>query len=113
MLDLQPRVHLEEEELAGRIRDELARACADITDLLHDAERRVPQRAPSLLAFLAREERRRRRRLLDDLLVAPLHTALALAERECLTVRVAEDLHLDVTRLRYVPLEEYARIHEA
>src|SRR5689334_4892624 len=42
-----------------------------------------------------------------------LHAALALAEREGLPMGIAEDLHLDVTRLRDVPLEVHARVREA
>ena len=38
----------------------------------------------------------RRRRLLDDLLVAALQAALALAEMDHVAVRVGEHLHLDV-----------------
>ena len=45
---------------------------------------------------------RDRRRLLDDLLVAALQRALALAEVDEVAVAVAEDLHLDVAR----PLDE-------
>ena len=41
---------------------------------------------------------RRRRRLLDQLLVAPLDRALALAEVDDVAVLVAEDLELDVAR---------------
>jgi hypothetical protein len=55
-------------------------------------------------ARLAPKERCRRRGLLDDLLVAALDAALALAEGERLAVRVAEDLDLDVAGLRDVAL---------
>ena len=41
---------------------------------------------------------RGRGRLLDQLLVAALHRAVALAEMDHVAVRVAEDLHLDVAR---------------
>ena len=112
VLHLEARVHLEEEEVPARVGDELARPRAHVADVLHDAQRRLEERPPARLARLAREEGRRRRRLLDDLLVAPLHAALALAERVGAAVRVAEHLHLDVPRLVDVALEVDARVGE-
>ena len=47
----------------------------------------------------------RRRRLLDELLVATLDRAVALAEEEHGAVRVGEDLRLDVARVLEVPLD--------
>ena len=81
VLDLEPRVHLEEEELArGReqeldgtgvlVADRLARGDGGLADRL--AERRADGRA---------------RRLLDDLLVAALDRALALVEVDDAPVR--------------------------
>ncbi len=113
VLDLQARIHLEEEEVAAIVGDELARARADVADLLHDAERRLVERGATGLTRFAGEERGGRRRLLDDLLMSPLHAALALAEGKRLAVGVAEDLHLDVPRLRDVALEVDARVREA
>src|SRR4030095_5725429 len=52
----------------------------------------APDLAPQLLA------QRRRRRLLDQLLMAPLDRALALAEMNDRAVVIAEDLELDVAR---------------
>jgi hypothetical protein len=46
-----------------------------------------------------------RRRLLDDLLMASLHRALAFAEVDDVAALVAEDLHLDVSRLLDVLLD--------
>ncbi len=48
--------------------------------------------------------------LLDDLLMAPLQRAVALAESDHSAGAVAKDLYLDVTRLRQKPLEIHARI---
>ena len=47
----------------------------------------------------------RRRRLLDELLVATLERAVALAERDDMSVGVGEQLHLDVTRRQDLALE--------
>ncbi len=55
----------------------------------------------------------RRGRLLEDLLVATLDRALALAEVHELPVGVAEDLDLDVAGARDVALEEDAIVAEA
>ena len=73
MLDLHPRVHLDEEELAVLVQ-ELEGAGAAVADLLAggDAALADPLDHPARDA--------RRRRFLDDLLVAPLHRAVALAE---------------------------------
>ena len=54
----------------------------------------------------------RRRRLLDELLVAALDRAVALAETDRVAVRVGEDLDLDVARVGQVALEVDRRIGE-
>ncbi len=94
VLDLEPGVQLDEGERAVRPDEELERAGVAVAD--------VPARALGgglhLLAQLVVE--RGRRRLLDQLLVAALHRALALAAREDVAVVVAEHLDLDVARRR-------------
>ncbi len=94
VLDLQPRVQLDEGERAVRPEQELERAGVAVAD--------VPARALGgglhLLAQLGVE--RRRRRLLDQLLVAALDRAFALAAGEDVAVVVAEHLDLDVARRR-------------
>ena len=92
MLDLEARVHLEEREAALRVDDELGRSGVGVLRLARDRDRCFRER----LALRVLE--RRRGRLLEDLLVTPLGGAVALAEREDLTVRVGEKLHLDVPR---------------
>ncbi|KZE94510.1 hypothetical protein AVP42_00993 [Agromyces sp. NDB4Y10] len=94
VLDLQARVHLDEEELVGRgIRhQELDGAGAEVLD----AAGGVACRLPDALARRAVEQGRRR--LLHHLLVSALERALALAEVDDVAVRVGEDLHLDVAR---------------
>src|SRR6185312_1793518 len=52
------------------------------------------------------------RRLLDELLVAPLDRAVALAEMDDVAVRVGEDLHLDVARVFEVALDVHRRVGE-
>ena len=109
VLDLQPRVHLQEEvrrRVVG-VGDELDRARADVARGLRQRDRLVAEAR----AQLGRDDRRRR--LLEHLLVAALQRALALAEREHVAVRVADHLHLDVPRARQEALDEHAVVAEA
>ena len=98
VLDLEPGVHLDEEELVGRgIRhQELDRARAEVVDAAGGVARGLSDARPR------RGIEQRRGRLLDDLLVTTLQRALALAEVHDGAVGVGEHLHLDVAR----PLDE-------
>ena len=89
VLDLEPGVHLEEEEVAV-LEEELDGAGVDVAARLGDLHGRLAHR----LADLVGEGRRRR--LLDQLLVAALGRAVALADPHGVAVGVGEDLHLDV-----------------
>ncbi len=101
VLDLQPRVDLEEIRLAARdVEDELDGARRAVGDRLREADRRGRELRPAGVG------EPRRRRLLDDLLVPPLQRAVALAERRDRAAPVAEDLHLDVARRLDVALDE-------
>src|SRR5918994_4514573 len=94
MLDLQAAVDLDEVERAVWADEELERARVAVSDRLARARDRR-------FHFLARRRiERRGRRLLDELLVATLDRALALAQREDAADRVAEHLDLDVPRGR-------------
>ena len=110
VLDLQPRVHLEEEELAGSsaVGEELDGAGADVAGTRARA-RPPPRRSRSRSSGVDD----RRGRLLDDLLVAALQRALALAEVDDVAVGVAEHLDLDVARALEVALDEHAVVAEA
>ena len=92
VLDLQPRVELDEVEAAVGAEQELEGARVLVADRPACALRG----GLHLLAHPLVE--RGRRRLLDQLLVPPLDRALALPEREHAAGRVAQHLHLDVTR---------------
>ena len=107
MLDLQARVHFEEiERAAVRIEDELDGACRAIADGLAELHRRREKRG----ALLLRQSRRGR--LLDDLLIAPLRRAVALAEREDAALSITENLHLDMPRMGHELFEKDARVLE-
>ena len=107
MLHLEPRVHLEEIEIAVLVDDELDRAGGVVADRLGQRDGLRAHR----LARLGVEERARR--LLDDLLIAPLDRAFALIEMDDITVLVAEHLDLDMPRLLDIFLDEHAVVAEA
>ena len=98
VLDLEARVHLEEEVALAdqQALDGAGPAVADGARGL-DGDRADP------LAQRGRDGRPGR--LLDELLVAPLDRAVALAEMHDVAVRVREDLHLDVARILEVLLD--------
>src|SRR6185503_15707565 len=100
MLDLEAGVHLEEEEGAAVREEELARPGALVADGLRDPERRVGE------AAAGRRADGRRRRLFEDLLVAALDRAVALAEMDAVAVAVEQELDLDVARSLDQPLED-------
>jgi hypothetical protein len=92
MLDLEPRVHLEEVERVVRTEQELDRAGAAIAHRLGERHRRERQPLAQGLVH------RRRRALLDHLLVAALERALALEQVDRVAAAVAQHLDLDVAR---------------
>src|SRR5205085_1934337 len=85
MLDLDARVHLDEVE-AAVLEEELERAGAAIAD----AKARLDAYLADLGALLRRDAGRRR--FLDDLLVAALHRAVALAEMDRVPLAVGKHL---------------------
>ena len=92
MLDLQPRVHLEEIEAAVLVEQELDGAGVGVADRAATSGSRGGDRRASVAST------DRRRALLEHLLVTPLDGALALDERHDRAVLVAEQLDLDVAR---------------
>ena len=106
VLDLQPRVHLHEEEVAVRIEQEFDRAGAHVID-------GSCQRDSGRAEFLARSGvDGRRGGFLDQLLVAPLHRTVALAEMHDTAVLVGEHLHLNVARAGERAFEQEASVAE-
>ena len=107
MLDLEPGVHLQEEEaLALGVVEELDGAGADVPDRLGGPARGGVHRGDDLGVDVGRG------RLLDDLLVATLDRAVALAEDEHAAVPVADDLDLDVPAVLEVRLDEDGAVAE-
>ena len=101
MLDLDARVHLDEDVAAVGGEEELDGAGVDVADL---AGRTRTASAHIALAQGGVEVGRRRD--LDDLLVAALHRAVALEQVDDVAGAVGEDLHLDVARADHRLLEE-------
>ena len=107
VLDLEPRVGLEEPEvLAGRVVQELDGRRADVARRPDEAHRRLPQRR------LARRGQPGHRRLLDQLLVPPLDRRLARGQRPHPAPRVGYDLHVDVADAVEPPLQEHRGLAE-
>ena len=107
VLDLDSRVHLDEDVLAALVEQELDGARAAVADLAGERD--------GVGADLSRAAPRiqvRRRRQLDHLLVAALHAAVALEEVDDVAVGVGQDLHLDVARVDHRLLEEHRRVAE-
>ena len=98
MLDLEAGVHLEEVELAVLV-EELDGAGVDVVAAVGDLDRGLAHRLATDLVGEAG-----RRALLDQLLVAALRRAVALAEPHAVAVRVGDHLHLDVAGLGEVAL---------
>src|SRR5262249_62104640 len=95
VLDLDPRVHLEEEVVVPDLQafDGAGRA---VTDRGGSVSRDLADALPHLLVDL------RAGRLLDQLLMAALDRAVALAEVDHVALRVRENLDLDVARVLQV-----------
>jgi hypothetical protein len=106
VLDLDPRVHLDEHVVAVLAEEELHRAGVDVADRLGEADR-----------VGAHPLAGRRVEVgggcdLDDLLVAPLQGAVPLEEVQDAPGAVGEDLDLDVPRVDDGLLEEEGRVAE-
>ena len=107
VLDLEPGVDLEEREpLLPRVVEELDGGGAPVAD-----REGQPLGGRLQLGGLLRREHRRGR-LLDDLLVAPLHRAVAHAERPGGALPVRDHLHLDVPGAGDQALEEHGAVAE-
>ena len=103
VLDLDARVDLDEVEVAVAREQELDRAGVVVVGGARDLHGRVAD----LLAQVGGD--RGRGRFLDQLLVAALDRAVALAQVQHLAVLVGQDLHLDVARV----LDERLQVHGA
>src|SRR6185295_19806412 len=91
VLDLQPRVHFDEVELARRRENKFDRAGIRVANRASGRERGLAK----LFAQFWTDGRRRT--LFNDLLMAALNRALAFEQVNQIAVMIAEDLHFDVT----------------
>ena len=93
VLDLDARIDLDEIELTGvRVLQEFHGAGGAIAHGAADLQGRLTQ------VGALRVAQEGRRRALDHFLIAPLHRAVALEQMHEVAVRIAQNLHLDVTR---------------
>ena len=111
MLDLEPRVHLEEVEVAGleaarRIGDEFDRACADVTCGQRRLGRGFGHGGARLLGQSGR------RAFLDHLLMPALGRTVAFVEVDASPMRVGEHLQFDVAGRGDVFLDQHPSVAE-
>ena len=107
MLHLEAGVDLQEREPPfGRLEEELDRPGVLVLGRLGQADRGGPQ-----VAILVGRQRDALR-LLDDLLVAPLHAAVADTDRPHRAVGVGDDLYLDMAGIGHDPLHEDGGVAE-
>ena len=92
MLDLDPRIDLDEVEVMVGVDQELAGAGIDIAGLAGQPDGGLAQRMPDL------ERERRGGRFLDELLVAALERAVPVPAVDDVPVLVGQDLDLDMAR---------------
>ena len=111
MLDLKPRVHLEEIEGVGfeaarRIGDEFDRARPDVARSQRRLGRRLGHRSARLLG------QSRRRAFLDHFLMPALGRAVALVEVDARPMRVREHLQFDVAGRGDIFLDQHSSVPE-
>ena len=107
VLHLHARVHLQEEVLLA-LQQALDGARPDVVDGARRLHADRADAGPQLLAH----DPLRRRGLLDQLLVAALDRAVALAQVDHVAVAVGEHLHLHVARVRQVALQVHRGVGE-
>lgn len=110
VLDLDARVHLDEDDLARalarRLQQELDGTGVLVADRAGEGDRVAVECGADAVVQI------RRRSDLDDLLVAPLHRAVALEQVHGLAGLVGEDLHLDVPGAHHGLLQEHPGVAE-
>ena len=111
MLNLQPRIHLHEEEVHSTIRplldDELDRAGTDVID----GPRRRHRRFPHLFAHGLRHAGRRC--FFQHLLVPPLHRAVTFKQIDVVAVAVAKHLDFNVARTQRIFFDQHRVVAKA
>ena len=106
VLHLDPRVHLHEVVRAVGREQPLDRPGRPVPGGPRGVHGDLPDAVAQLRAHGGR------RRLFDELLVAPLDRAVALAEVDDVPVGVGQHLHLDVPRVLEIPLDVDRRVGE-
>ena len=99
VLDLDPRVHFDEVELSVGREQKLDRADIGVANDLRRAHRSLAHFFAQALGHYGAW------RFFEDLLMAPLDRAVALAEMDDVAIVVGQDLEFDVARMLEVLLE--------
>ena len=106
MLDLEPGVHLHEEERAVLVQQELDRSGPDIADRLGGGHRSLAHPAAGMRIKV------RGGNFLHDLLMPALDRAVALEQVDAITLGVGQDLDFDVARPGDVALDQHPVVAE-
>ncbi|MNT33716.1 hypothetical protein D3C72_1696580 [compost metagenome] len=107
MLNLQARVDLKKvKAVTRRVVDEFNGAGRAVVHRLAQLHGRRQQ------GRACRGRQQRRGRFLDHFLIAPLHRAIAFAQRQHAARAVAKDLHFHVARVIHIAFDERAAITE-
>ena len=106
VLDLDARIHLDEHVMAALVEQELDGARVHVVDLARERDRVGAHPVPQFGGQV------RRGRELDDLLVAPLHAAVAFEQVHHVAVLVGQNLDLDMPRVDHRLLEIDRRVTE-
>lgn len=106
VLDLDARVHLDEDVVARGVEEELDGTGVAVADLPGEAHRVGADAVAQLRGEVGRGGQ------LDHLLVTALDRAVALEEVDDVALAVGEDLHLDVARVDDGLLQEDGRVAE-
>ena len=106
VLDLDARVHLDEDVVTALVEQELDGARVGVVDLSGERDCIGANALPQFVGQVGR------RGQFDDLLVPALHAAVAFEEVDDVAVRVGKDLHLDVTGIDHRLFEIHGGVAE-
>ncbi len=106
VLDLDARIHLDEDVVAALVQQEFDGARVGVVDLAGERDGVGADLLPQFVGQV------RRGGQFDDLLVPALHAAVPFEEVHHIAVGVGQDLHLDVTRVDDGLLKVQRRVTE-
>lgn len=107
VLDLDSGVDLDEVVATLLVHQELCGSSVPVADTLRELDSIRKNRLPDFLRQMSG------RRNFHDLLMPPLHGAVALKQVDRVSLSISEDLHFDVTRSVQEPLNEHRAISKS